>query len=60
MYSVVLERQKPTNYYFQICHSAVVPPCIVEINLNAGAQLHAFPYITISKLFLHSDALTVK
>jgi len=33
------ERNPILPYFFQICHSAVVPPSIVETKLNADARL---------------------
>ena len=43
--------------YFQLRHSAMAPPSVVETKLNAGEQLQTVPYPTAPKLFLYPQRL---
>jgi len=63
VYYIAHEGQKPqTLWYFEICHSVIVPPSGIETKLNYDAQLHSFqlhtfPYAMMSKSFLSSNGL---
>ena len=61
VYSVALWRQKAPNFchilpYFGLRHLVVSPIGSSLRKLSTGAQLLTFPYPTISKSFLYSNA----
>jgi len=49
----------PNFPHFQLWHSVVAPPSGIETKLNVDAQLQTFPYPTISKPLLSSNAFWV-
>ena len=65
VYSVVLWRRKTRNFchilpYFELRHLVVSPIGNSLTKMNTGAQLQAFPYPTVSKSFLYSNAFMAK
>jgi len=59
VYSIALTDKAPNFPHFQLWHSVVAPPSGIETKLNVDAQLQTFPYPTISKPLLSSNAFWV-
>jgi len=51
VYPIALDEQTPNCTFFQICHSAVAPPSVVETKLNAGAKLQTFFFPIMPRSF---------
>ena len=50
----------PFFQLFQLCHSVVATPSVVETNLNAGARLYTFPCPIVPRSFPNSKAFMAK
>ena len=61
VYSVVLWLRKPPIFaVFELRHLVVSPVVSSLRKLNTAAQLQTFPYPTVSKSFLYSNAVMAK